>query len=53
MWRTANAAATSAAITAACTERSGSLLRLDESDAVVQPQVCQEQIAAEKRIWTE
>ena len=46
MWRTANAAATSAAITVDCTERSGPLLRLDESDAVVQPQVCQEQIAA-------
>ena len=68
MWRTANAAATSAAITAACAERlpertteqievipllqvpasqvTGSLLRLNESDAVVYPQVCQEQYAA-------
>ena len=46
MWRTANAAATPAAITVACTERSGPLLRLDESDAVVPPRDCQEQIAA-------
>ena len=68
MWRTANAAATSAAVTAACAERlpertteqievtpllqapasqvNGSLLRLEEPDAVVYPQVCQEQCAA-------
>ena len=68
MWRTANAATTTATITATCTERlpertteqieviplqqapttqvTGSQQHLDESDAVVYPQVCQEQFAA-------